>query len=36
LMRRRSELNRGFKYLVGLAVIIDLALVVYYASVRFS
>jgi hypothetical protein len=36
LMRRRSELSRGFKCLVGLAVIIDLALVVYHASVRFS
>ena len=36
LMRRRSELSRGFKNLVGCAVIIDLALVVYHASIRFN
>jgi hypothetical protein len=36
LMRRRSELSRGFKNLVGFAVIIDLALVVYHASIRFN
>jgi hypothetical protein len=36
LMRRRTELSQGFKHLVRLAVIIDVALVVYYASVRFN
>jgi len=36
LMRRRRELSFGFKNLVGLALIIDLALVVYFASVRFG
>jgi len=36
LMRRRRELSFGFKNLVGLALIIDLALMVYFASVRFG